>query len=239
MGEQPEDLVKRLQGDPRPRGRVPPGQARALLGQPRGRLATRGPREGAPARARLPGPARPRGARCLTEGGQRFACSSSSTGTRGGSTATAGPRSRGSRSPPVATDPAPLQDRLDDPVPRLQAACPSRRLRCTAGPSSAGRRRPHPRRRAHPPACLRHARREARSGRRTSSPLSLQRARVGRRSRLIADLRAGSSSKAHEANGDPPKEMPVPCYFNTGCCSYGDGDVTGLEALERRDPLVR
>ena len=39
--------------------------------------------------------------------------------------------------------------------------------------------------------------------------------------------------------GDPPKKMPLPCYFNTGCCSYGDGDVTGLEIVGGRIRLVR
>lgn len=26
-----------------------------------------------------------------------------------------------------------------------------------------------------------------------------------------------------------PTPLERPCYFNTGCCSYGDGDVTGPE----------
>jgi hypothetical protein len=33
--------------------------------------------------------------------------------------------------------------------------------------------------------------------------------------------------------------MPLPCYFNTGCCSYGDGDVTGIEISGGRIRLVR
>ena len=33
--------------------------------------------------------------------------------------------------------------------------------------------------------------------------------------------------------------MPLPCYFNTGCCSYGDGDVTGLEIADGEIRLVR
>ena len=32
--------------------------------------------------------------------------------------------------------------------------------------------------------------------------------------------------------------MP-PCYFNTGCCSFGDGDVTALELSGGRIRLVR
>ncbi|MDQ3740816.1 MAG: metallophosphoesterase family protein [Actinomycetota bacterium] len=30
-----------------------------------------------------------------------------------------------------------------------------------------------------------------------------------------------------------------PCYFNTGCCSFGDGDVTGLEIADGEIRLVR
>jgi hypothetical protein len=30
-----------------------------------------------------------------------------------------------------------------------------------------------------------------------------------------------------------------PCYFNTGCCSFGDGDVTGIEIADGRIRLVR
>lgn len=30
-----------------------------------------------------------------------------------------------------------------------------------------------------------------------------------------------------------------PCYFNTGCCSYADGDITGLEISEGKISLVK
>jgi hypothetical protein len=35
--------------------------------------------------------------------------------------------------------------------------------------------------------------------------------------------------------------VPVvpPCYFNTGCCSFGDGDVTGVEIADSEIRLVR
>ncbi len=29
------------------------------------------------------------------------------------------------------------------------------------------------------------------------------------------------------------------CYFNTGCCSFDDGDCTGLEIAEGKTRLVR
>ena len=39
----------------------------------------------------------------------------------------------------------------------------------------------------------------------------------------------------------PRKGVTVepPCYFNTGCCSFPDGDVTGLEIADRQIRLVR
>lgn len=33
--------------------------------------------------------------------------------------------------------------------------------------------------------------------------------------------------------------MEKPCYFNTGCCSYSDGDVTGIEISNGEIKLVR
>jgi UDP-2,3-diacylglucosamine pyrophosphatase LpxH len=40
-------------------------------------------------------------------------------------------------------------------------------------------------------------------------------------------------------NGPPASRNEVPCYFNTGCCSFGDGDVTGLEIAGGKIRLVR
>ncbi len=34
-------------------------------------------------------------------------------------------------------------------------------------------------------------------------------------------------------------DLDRPCYFNTGCCSFGDGDVTGLEIADGEIRLVR
>ena len=30
-----------------------------------------------------------------------------------------------------------------------------------------------------------------------------------------------------------------PCYFNTGCCCYDDGDITGIELVDGEIRLVR
>jgi UDP-2,3-diacylglucosamine pyrophosphatase LpxH len=55
----------------------------------------------------------------------------------------------------------------------------------------------------------------------------------------IATLRAERELVRTPPFGEAPKEMPLPCYFNTGCCSYGDGDVTGLELANGEIRLVR
>lgn len=34
-------------------------------------------------------------------------------------------------------------------------------------------------------------------------------------------------------------KLDTPCYFNTGCCSFGDGDITGIELAENEIRLVR
>jgi hypothetical protein len=38
---------------------------------------------------------------------------------------------------------------------------------------------------------------------------------------------------------NPPRPIRPPCYFNTGCCSFSDGDVTGLEIADGEIRLVR
>jgi hypothetical protein len=36
-----------------------------------------------------------------------------------------------------------------------------------------------------------------------------------------------------------PVTLATPCYFNTGCCSFGDGDITGIEIADGDIRLVR
>jgi UDP-2,3-diacylglucosamine pyrophosphatase LpxH len=55
----------------------------------------------------------------------------------------------------------------------------------------------------------------------------------------IAQLSAELELVRTDPFGESPKDMPLPCYFNTGCCSYGDGDVTGLELSDGQIRLVR
>jgi predicted phosphodiesterase len=64
-------------------------------------------------------------------------------------------------------------------------------------------------------------------------------------------LRAVASGKAAELEwsraqdfyspGNEGEVVPMdkPCYFNTGCCSYLDGDITGIELAEGEIRLVR
>jgi hypothetical protein len=55
--------------------------------------------------------------------------------------------------------------------------------------------------------------------------------------RLRAEIEFGHAEpRRHDR---PPIEVVPPCYFNTGCCSFGDGDVTGLELADGRIRLVR
>jgi UDP-2,3-diacylglucosamine pyrophosphatase LpxH len=57
----------------------------------------------------------------------------------------------------------------------------------------------------------------------------------------IAALRAELEfiEAAARRGGPPPLPIEPPCYFNTGCCSFGDGDVTGLEIAGGQIRLVR
>jgi UDP-2,3-diacylglucosamine pyrophosphatase LpxH len=57
----------------------------------------------------------------------------------------------------------------------------------------------------------------------------------------VARLRAELGwIEAIERSTEPaPIPIEPPCYFNTGCCSFPDGDVTGIEIADGRIRLVR
>ena len=57
----------------------------------------------------------------------------------------------------------------------------------------------------------------------------------------IARLRAELGWIEAIGRSAEPAPMPIepPCYFNTGCCSFPDGDVTGIEIAEGMVRLVR
>jgi hypothetical protein len=46
--------------------------------------------------------------------------------------------------------------------------------------------------------------------------------------------------KAQRLTGlERPVDMEAPSYFNTGCCAFADGDVTGIEIADGQITLVR
>jgi predicted phosphodiesterase len=69
----------------------------------------------------------------------------------------------------------------------------------------------------------------------------LAKARAGGDPRQVAELRAKIElARARERErGGPGFSMLKPFYFNTGCCSFSDGDVTGIEIAEGQIKLVR
>jgi hypothetical protein len=54
------------------------------------------------------------------------------------------------------------------------------------------------------------------------------------RLRLEQVMRQDSEERLQD---DP--EMSKPCYFNTGCCCFPDGDITGIELAAGEIRLVR
>lgn len=58
-------------------------------------------------------------------------------------------------------------------------------------------------------------------------------------SEALAALRAEYEYVRSPSFEKTPQPLRPPCYFNTGCCSYGDGDVTGLEVVGRKLRLIR
>jgi|tagenome__1003787_1003787.scaffolds.fasta_scaffold20864792_2 UDP-2,3-diacylglucosamine pyrophosphatase LpxH len=57
------------------------------------------------------------------------------------------------------------------------------------------------------------------------------------RGRSQADLQYRRAERRWVLN--PPEDIAPPCYFNTGCCAFSDGDVTGIEIADREIRLVR
>jgi hypothetical protein len=63
---------------------------------------------------------------------------------------------------------------------------------------------------------------------------------AGTQGTTAADRRADEEfARARERNPPTAFTIPTPCYFNTGCCCFGDGDVTGLEIADGELRLVR
>lgn len=58
------------------------------------------------------------------------------------------------------------------------------------------------------------------------------------RPHLRAELEAFLARRADKSSS-AFLEVKPPCYFNTGCCSFPDGDITGLEIADGEISLVR
>jgi len=56
--------------------------------------------------------------------------------------------------------------------------------------------------------------------------------------RLRAELE-WARAEEYRVHKQAPESFTRPSYFNTGCCSFGDGDITGLEIAEGEIRLVR
>ena len=63
--------------------------------------------------------------------------------------------------------------------------------------------------------------------------------RVNQIEKLSADLQQVENKLSVEENATQPLENPQPCYFNTGCCAFADGDITGIEISAGEIRLVR
>jgi hypothetical protein len=59
------------------------------------------------------------------------------------------------------------------------------------------------------------------------------------RAALCAELEWVSAQGQQRPGRSEGIEMAKPCYFNTGCCSFLDGDVTGIEIAGGEIRLVR
>jgi predicted phosphodiesterase len=69
----------------------------------------------------------------------------------------------------------------------------------------------------------------------------LEKARAAGDLKQVAELRAQMElvrARVREQSGSDFL-MLKPCYFNTGCCSFSDGDVTGIEIAGGQIKLVR
>lgn len=62
---------------------------------------------------------------------------------------------------------------------------------------------------------------------------------LNQRGEMNADSADLLGRKRTEQTNVKVKGVRKPCYFNTGCCSFSDGDITGIEIDQGRIQLVR
>ena len=57
---------------------------------------------------------------------------------------------------------------------------------------------------------------------------------------LLTEVRSRIDAlKKHDSTFLNPEGSAVPCYFNTGCCSFSDGEITAIEIMDREIRLVK
>ncbi len=56
---------------------------------------------------------------------------------------------------------------------------------------------------------------------------------------LAAELEWVRTQENQRSGPEGVTEMEVPCYFNTGCCSFRNGHITGIEIAEGEIRLIR
>jgi predicted TIM-barrel fold metal-dependent hydrolase/UDP-2,3-diacylglucosamine pyrophosphatase LpxH len=62
---------------------------------------------------------------------------------------------------------------------------------------------------------------------------------VNARARLLAKLEWVMAQSYQKPREEASTLITVPCYFNTGCCCFSDGDITGLEIADGEIRLIR
>lgn len=68
---------------------------------------------------------------------------------------------------------------------------------------------------------------------------TLSREELEARAELKAELEWIRTQENQMAGEEEPIDPTKPCYFNTGCCAFIDGDLTGIEIADGEVRLVR
>ena len=62
---------------------------------------------------------------------------------------------------------------------------------------------------------------------------------IERAAEVRAQIESNRVQEVSNPSGEKAIQQPRDCYFNTGCCSFSDGDVTALEIADGAIKLVR
>jgi hypothetical protein len=64
-------------------------------------------------------------------------------------------------------------------------------------------------------------------------------AQIEAEAELMAQLEWVRAQSRDKPKGEFGIDFTIPCYFNTGCSCYPDGDITGIEIAEGEIRLIR